>query len=81
MHRLLLQTRSTAVTMTLVLIAVIVMFSDAVAAPGVIRDLVVAIGAELAALGGSAWYSRLTTRALNKECVTCHDSPRGIDPP
>lgn len=63
---------------SLVLITIVVLVSDVVAAPGLARDVVAAVGGHLAALAGSAWYSRSTSRTSAKVCRTCRgDAVRG----
>jgi hypothetical protein len=65
-----------AVVGTLVLIAITVAVSDAVAAPGVARDVVRAIGAQLITLGGSAWQRRRASRKSAQVCGLRHGSLR-----
>lgn len=62
--------RYTVVVGMLVLITGIIMFSDVMAAPGLTRDLIRAIGGQLAALGGSVWYRRCRSRISAKVCIT-----------
>lgn len=70
---------------SLVLITVVVLISDVVAAPGLARDVVAAVGGHLAALAGSAWFSRSTSRRSAKVCATCRlgpcHTPRGLGSP
>jgi hypothetical protein len=68
----------TAVVGTLVLITIIVLISDAVAAPGLARDVVAALGGHLVALGSSVWFRRCASRRSTRVCATCHSSPWGI---
>lgn len=56
---------------SLILITIVVVVSDVVATSGLARDVVAAVGGHLAALAGSAWYSRSTSRRSAKVCATC----------
>lgn len=62
---------------SLALITIVVLVSDVVAAPGLARDVVAAIGGHLAALAGSSWYSRSRPRTLDTECTTCRGGSPG----
>jgi hypothetical protein len=76
--RRLLSSVSAVVTVvgTLVLIVITVTVSDAVAAPGVARDVARAIGTQLIKLGGSAWQRRRASRKSAQVCALCHGSLR-----
>lgn len=81
MHRLLFSARAVVTIIgTLVLIALTVLVSDGVAAPGVARDVVRAIGAQLVALGGSAWHRRCANRRPAQMCAKCHGAVRDSGP-
>ena len=70
----------TAVVGTLVLITIVVLISDAVAAPGLARDVVAALGGHLVALGSSVWFRQCASRRSTRVCVACHGSPQGYWP-
>jgi hypothetical protein len=59
----------TTVVGTLFLITIVVMVSDAVAAPGLARDVMAVLGGHLAALGGSVWYRRCTRRSSTASSI------------
>lgn len=70
--RLLLSARAVVTVVgTLVLLIVTVVVSDVVAVPGVARDVVRAVGAQLVALAGSAWQRRYVSRKPEQECAQC----------
>lgn len=66
-----------AVVGTLTLIILTVMVSDVVAAPGVGRDVVRAMGAQLVVWGGSAWQRRYVSRKPEQVCAMCRGEVRG----
>jgi len=47
---------------TLLLITIVMLVSDAVAAPGLARDVIAATAGQLVALSGSAWLERCASR-------------------
>jgi hypothetical protein len=67
----------TAVVGTLVLITIVVLISDAVAAPGLARDVVAALGGHLVTLGSSVWFRQCANRRSTRARVACHGSPQG----
>lgn len=66
----------TTVVGTLLLITIVMMMSDAVAAPGLARDVVAALGGHLVALGSSVWYRRCASRKTVQMCAACRGSLR-----
>ena len=66
-----------AVVGTLVLITIIVIVSDVVAAPGVASDVLRATGAQLVTLVSSAWQRRCTSRKSAQECTACGGTVSG----
>lgn len=80
MRHMLLTTRCTAVGGTLMLIALVVMVSDVMVGPGLARDVMRALGAQLAALGGSAWYTRRAARVSATASTTDRSPLRGSNP-
>lgn len=71
----------TAMVGTLALITIVVLISDAVAAPSLARDVMAAVGGHLVALGSSAWQERWASRRSAQVCMACRGSLRGIGPP
>jgi len=81
MHRLLLSARSVVTVVgTLVLLIVTVVVSDVVAAPGIARDVLRTTGAQLVALGGSAWQKRCANRKIVQVCARCRGVVRDSGP-
>lgn len=81
MHRLLLPLRAVVTVVgTLVLIAVTVIVSDVVAAPGVARDVVRSMGVQLVALSGSSWQKRCANRKSVQVCAQCRGAVRDRGP-
>lgn len=66
----------TAVVGALLLITIVMLVSDAVAAPGLARDVMAAVSGQLVALTGSAWCRRCASRRNTQVCAVCHGSPR-----
>jgi hypothetical protein len=66
-----------AVVGTLVLITITVIVSDVVAAPGVARDVVRAMGTQLVTLSGSAWQKRCASRKPAQICTRCCGEVQG----
>ena len=54
-----------AVVGTVLLITIVMMVSDAVAAPGLARDVIAVLGGHLATLGSSAWLRRRTAPKID----------------
>lgn len=61
---------------TLVLIAMTVIISNAVTVPDVARDVIRATGAQLIAMGSSAWQKRCENRKTVQVCAACLRSLR-----
>lgn len=66
-----------AVVGTLLLITIIMVVSDVVAAPGVARDVVRATGAQLVAVVSATWQRRCTSRRSARVCTACGDGGPG----
>ena len=78
MHRL-PSSVSTVLTVvgTVVLIAITVIVSNAVAVPDVARDVIRATGTQLVAMGSSAWQKRWASRKTAQACVACRGTVGG----
>lgn len=66
-----------AVVGTFVLITIVVMLSDVVAAPGVASDVVRVTGAQLVAWVSSAWQKRYESRRPAQACTACGGTVSG----
>lgn len=60
----------TAVVGSLAVITIVVLVSDAVATPGLARDVAAAMGGHLVVLGCCAWYRRCASRKSVRVCTS-----------